>query len=156
MGRKCSGFQVSTLNLFALRYFTQVVYSFITCLGPTIFSLSISKLEECESAVNDDPIYFGISCIQGILDQQEVSVEHSTDIARLKSEVSTHISFGDNTDVIVVWNATILTMEHGDKDMDLIKKGAMIVRGGVIAEVGKLDDMTIPNGATIIDVHGGE
>ncbi|KAF5373144.1 hypothetical protein D9758_001532 [Tetrapyrgos nigripes] len=137
--------------------------------GKKVFWLSeVSKLEECESAVKDDPAYFGISCIERILDQQEVFVEHSTDIARLKEDARTKaanqisessVRDGEitrqNADVVVIWNATILTMEHGDEDRDLIKEGAMVVRAGVIAEVGRMEEVTVPVGVTIIDAHGG-
>ncbi|KAG6903543.1 hypothetical protein DXG01_017036, partial [Tephrocybe rancida] len=55
-------------------------------LGPYLHSLEISKLKKCSSAIDEDPVNFGISCVKNQLRYQEVVVEHSTDIARLKRD----------------------------------------------------------------------
>jgi hypothetical protein len=38
--------------------------------------------------------------------------------------------------VFVIFNATILTMETGDPEVDLIREGVLTIRGGVIESVG--------------------
>ncbi|THV08005.1 hypothetical protein K435DRAFT_959464 [Dendrothele bispora CBS 962.96] len=124
--------------------------------GPTIFSLEVSKLNQCASSVEQDPIYFGISCVQAILDRQEVFVDHSTDIARLRREARImNQSNTENADVVVIRNATILTMESGQRDLDLIEEGVMVVQAGVISQVGTVEEVSVPTGATVIDAHGG-
>lgn len=76
-------------------------------------------------------------------------MEHSTDIARLKHDSQGH-------DVLVIYNATLLTMATGDPRKDLIHDGIMISRGGVIETVGSLSDTPIPGGpATAINAQGG-
>lgn len=59
-----------------------------------------------------------------------------------------------NADVLVITNATILTMESGS-GTDLIDSGAIVTRGGVITSVGPSRNAVIPHGATVIDAQGG-
>ncbi|KAF8061652.1 hypothetical protein FPV67DRAFT_1673271 [Lyophyllum atratum] len=120
-------------------------------LGPFLHSLEISKLNKCSSAIKKDDINFGISCVKDLLDYQEVIVEHSTDIARLKRDADGH-------ELVIVYNATLLTMAWGKLRWDLIPGGIVIVRGGIISGVGTLAqaDELIPGGpATVINAEGG-
>ncbi|CAK5283098.1 unnamed protein product [Mycena citricolor] len=123
-------------------------------LGPHLHSLEVSKLDKCSSAIESDPLTFGISCVKGLLEYQEVVIEHSTDIARLKKEAAQSDAQGINSDVFVIFNATILTMETGDLSKDLIRDGVVTIRGGVIESVGPAGSF-VASGATAIDAHGG-
>jgi hypothetical protein len=125
-------------------------------LGPYLHSLEISKLEECSSQIKDDRITFGISCVKNLVEYQRIVIEHSTDIARLKKEAKqvSHTAL-DYFDMVVFTNATLLTMESGNPEADLIRNGILITRGGDIAYVGPFFDYTPPIGATVIDVEGG-
>ncbi|KAJ3798012.1 hypothetical protein GGU11DRAFT_27909 [Lentinula aff. detonsa] len=126
-------------------------------LGPIIYSLDVSKSRQCIKAAQNDRDTFGISCSSGLIEQQEVVVEHPTDIARLKADVRP--LYGQNittTAVIVaIHNATILTMETGDEAWDLIEHGAMLIRDGVIIAIGREESIQIPPGAVTVDVQGG-
>ncbi|KAG6873372.1 hypothetical protein C0995_016481 [Termitomyces sp. Mi166 len=119
-------------------------------LGPYLHSLEIFKLQECSSAIGKDPVNFGISCVKDQISYQEIVVEHSTDIARLKRDA-------EDSDQVVIYNATLLTMETGQERWDVIQGGLMIIRGGVIASIGHLaQDEAIPHGtATAINAYGG-
>ncbi|KAF5373175.1 hypothetical protein D9758_001510 [Tetrapyrgos nigripes] len=126
-------------------------------LGPYLHSLEISKLSKCSSEIERDSTTFGISCIKDLLKYQEIVVEHSTDIARVKKS-TTRTSPTSNGDVVVIHNATILTMETGKLETDLIEGGMLVIRGGVIESVysvSKAPSLSSYLGSTIIDAHGG-
>ncbi|GLB35482.1 putative amidohydrolase family protein [Lyophyllum shimeji] len=120
-------------------------------LGPFLHSLETSNLRKCSAAIEADQINFGISCVKDLLEYQEVTVEHSTDTARLKRDADGH-------ERVVVYNATLLTMATGELRWDLVPGGILIARGGVIHAVGTLAqaDSLIPGGtATVINAQGG-
>ncbi|KAJ7442290.1 hypothetical protein FB451DRAFT_1057716 [Mycena latifolia] len=124
-------------------------------LGPYLHSLEVSKLSKCTSKIKHDTTNFGISCVKDLLEYQEVVVEHSTDIARLKRDaVTVNAQANANSDVFVIFNATILTMETGDPELDLIREGVLTIRGGVIESVGALGSL-VPSGATAFNAQGG-
>lgn len=91
-------------------------------------------------------------------------IEHSTDIARLKQEARSlqgahkaWLDLEDGSDTLVITNATILTMETGKVERDLIKDGILVTRGGVIDFVGPASDhITVPARAQTIDAQGGQ
>jgi hypothetical protein len=118
--------------------------------------LEISKLEQCSSQIKDDLNTFGISCVKNLVEYQRIDIEHSTDIARLKKEAKqvSHIA-SNNFDLVVITNATLLTMESGNPEADLIRNGILTIRGGVIEYAGPSPDYTPPAGATVIDAEGG-
>ena len=118
-------------------------------------SLEISKLEQCSSEIKIDQITFGISCVKDLVEYQRIDVEHLTDIARLKKEAKQGSHIALNFDLVVITNATLLTMESGNHETDLIRNGALTIRGGVIEYVGASLDYTPPTGATVIDAEGG-
>ena len=120
-------------------------------------SLEISKLEQCSSQIKSDQITFGISCVKNLLEYQRIDIEHSTDIARLKKDAKqvSHIALNNNFDVVVFINASLLTMESGYLETDLIRNGILTIRGGVIEYVGPSLDYIPPTGATVIDAEGG-
>ena len=90
------------------------------------------------------------------MEYQRIDIEHSTDIARLKKEAkqASHVT-SNNFDVLVITNATLLTMESGNPEADLIRNGILTIRGGVIEYVGPSLNYTPPTGATVIDAEGG-
>lgn len=120
-------------------------------------------MKQCTSAIEDDVLTFGISCVADLVEEQEIFVEHSTDIARLRrdaklisrSQAKEPLLAADN-DVVVIVNATLLTMDSGDERRDLIPGGLMVVRAGVIEYVGPFDNATVPPGATVINAGGGK
>ncbi|KAJ7334166.1 hypothetical protein DFH08DRAFT_300863 [Mycena albidolilacea] len=122
-------------------------------LGPYLHSLEVSKLSKCASKIEHDTTHFGISCVKDLLEYQEVVVEYSTDIARLKSDAA-GLNAQANSDVFVIFNATILTMETGDPKVDLIREGVLTIRGGVIESVGALGTL-VPSGVTAYNAQGG-
>jgi len=91
------------------------------------------------------------------VEYQRIDIEHSTDIARLKKEAKqvSHVALNNNFDLVVITNATLLTMEFGNPEVDLIRNGILTIRGGVIEYVGPSLDYTPPTGATVIDAEGG-
>jgi hypothetical protein len=125
-------------------------------IGPYLHFLEISKIEQCSSQIKDDPNTFGISCVKNLVEYQRIDIEHSTDIARLKQEAKqvSHVA-SNNIDLVVITNATLLTMESGNPGVDLISNGVLTIRGGVIEYVGPSHDYTPPTGATVIDAEGG-
>jgi hypothetical protein len=130
--------------------------SHVRLIGPYLHSLEISKLEQCSSQIKGDQVTFGISCVKNLVEYQRIDIEHSTDIARLKKEAKqlSHMAL-NNYDLVVIANATLLTMESGNPESDLIRSGVLTVRGGVIEYVGPCLDYTPPTGATVIDAEGG-
>ncbi|KAJ7504368.1 hypothetical protein B0H11DRAFT_1981946 [Mycena galericulata] len=125
-------------------------------LGPYLHSLEVSKLKKCTSEIEHDTTHFGISCVKNLLEYQQVVVEHSTDIARLKRDAAAVAAISnDNSDVFVIYNATVLTMENGgDLELDLIRDGVVTIRGGVIESVGGAGAL-VPSGATAFNAQGG-
>ena len=51
------------------------------------------------------------------------------------------------SNIILIKNATLLTVTHGN-----IEHGSILIRDGKIAEVGT--DLKAPDGATVIDANG--
>lgn len=132
---------------------------FIACslnivIGPVIHSLDVSEVSQCVHAAQKDRETFGIACTRNLIHKQEVFVEHSTDIARLKSDArNTQDEF--TTALVVIHNATILTMDTGDEATDLIERGVMVIEDGVITAIGEEMEVQIPAGAVTIDALGG-
>ncbi|KDR81896.1 hypothetical protein GALMADRAFT_60409 [Galerina marginata CBS 339.88] len=130
-------------------------------LGPYLHSLKTSKLHHCSSAIKNDRSTFGISCVKDLLAVQRIrNIEHSTDIARLKKQAADAalrkgLSTADNSDTLIIYNATLLTMASGDLDTDLIQNGLLVIRGGVIDGVGSHTGFVVPPGATVINANAG-
>uniref|UniRef100_A0A8H7Y2X4 Amidohydrolase-related domain-containing protein n=1 Tax=Psilocybe cubensis TaxID=181762 RepID=A0A8H7Y2X4_PSICU len=133
-------------------------------LGPYLHYLETSTLSKCSSAIRKDQDTFGVSCVKTLVRFQQVNnVKHTTDIARLKQEAANAVALRqpwleaeiNNSDVLVVYNATLLTMESGNAATDLVNSGILVVRGGVIEYAGPLKDYNVPPGATVIDADGG-
>ena len=120
--------------------------------GPTLYSLDVARLDECRDQLEADVLSYGIKCVQDLVDSQEVQVSHSTDIARLKQDAAS----SGQTGLFVVHNATILTMETGSAQSDIVYGGVMVVDNGVIREVGHSEDISVPENATMFDAQGGK
>lgn len=125
-------------------------------VGPYLHSLEISKLSSCSSDISHDKSTFGISCVKGLLEYQEIVIEHSTDIARLKQDAAKAGLDVANADVLVIFNATLLTMATGNPLTDLIHDAVIIVKGGVLEKICSVESDCIPQGVTIIDAQGGK
>ncbi|KAF7978723.1 hypothetical protein HWV62_45013 [Athelia sp. TMB] len=127
-------------------------------LGPYLHSLEVSTLDQCAKAIKEDPSTFGIACIKSLLEYQEVVVQHSSDINRLKKQaLAKHQASqpdNQNVDSLVVINAKVLTMEIGGNHR-LITDGVLVSKSGVIKSVGSARDVIVPDGSTIIDAQGG-
>lgn len=131
-------------------------------LGPYLHSLEVAKLANCAAEIKSDTSTFGIDCIKHLLDVTEVVVAHQTEQERLRQDaLATFNQRGllkgkDNADVLVIVNATLVTMNHGREKKDIVREGVIVVRGGVFDSVGKGGEVKIPEGATILDAHGGK
>ncbi|KAJ8696814.1 hypothetical protein PTI98_006650 [Pleurotus ostreatus] len=139
-------------------------------LGPFLHSVEVSQIDKCAKAIKADPLTFGIDCVHRYVKFQEVVVEHSTDIARLKQEARQALASQtppqtdlqdqnaadavDSADVLVIFNATLVTMETGNVASDVIYNGALVTRGGIIETAGLTHDLVVPLGATVIDARG--
>lgn len=124
----------------------------------------MEKLARCKPAIASDISTFGIDCIQRLLDVTEVIVKYKTEQQRLKQDaLATFNKRADgisteraNADILVLVNATLLTMHHGKEQRDLIEGGVIVVRAGVFESVGSAKEVRIPDGATVINAHGGQ
>lgn len=111
----------------------------------------MSELEQCEPSAREDHLTFGIHCFKHLVKVEEVVFEHTTDISRLKQDArNLH-----DSDVVVVSNATVLTMESGNVQDDLIRDGVLVVRGGIIECVDARQRCQVPDDATVVDAKGG-
>lgn len=122
----------------------------------------MSALSECRSAILHDHLSYGIDCVKSLLDVKEIHVTYDSDSARLKRDAlgaakceSADSACTDNADVLVIRNATLLMMDVGILDQDLLPRGTIVVKGGVIRQVGRDVDIDAPQGATVIDARGG-
>lgn len=128
-------------------------------LGPYLHSLEVSQLHRCSSAVQKDRLTFGIECTKKILNFQEINVHHSTDIARLKHDaaLAARAKALDESiapAILVITNATVLTMETGSQRGDLLRNALLVVRDGVIQLVLSAPDV-LPQGAMVLNAQGG-
>ncbi|KAK0458560.1 uncharacterized protein EV420DRAFT_364695 [Desarmillaria tabescens] len=114
-------------------------------LGPYLHFLEVSKLSRCTSTIRKDHLTFGIDCVKNLLEYQEIVVEHSTDISWLKKDVASTASHPES-DLLVLYNATLLTMETGEFEKDLVREALLVIRGGVITTAAALSTVVIPTG----------
>ena len=131
--------------------------------GPFLHYLELSSLSSCRSAISSDHVTHGYRCVNSLLKVKEIDISYDSEITRLVSDArkASGCSSGDaacmeNADTIIFSNATILTMASGKPEQDLISNGVVIVKNGVIREVGKTEEIDITEGATLIDVQGGK
>ncbi|ESK86757.1 amidohydrolase [Moniliophthora roreri MCA 2997] len=120
-------------------------------LGPILHSFEVSKLGQCVRQIRQDPETFGAKCLDKLVEQQEISVSHSTDIARFKEETKT--TEGSDK-ILAIINAKIMTMENGVEEHDLIQNGILLVKDGLISAVGDSSSVRIHANTTTIDAQG--
>ncbi|KAL6308701.1 hypothetical protein BKA93DRAFT_763864 [Sparassis latifolia] len=130
-------------------------------LGPFLHYVDVSEISACSSAAAQDPLSFSISCIKNLPQFQEVIVEYPSGIQRLKREaVASHGVGADpaslaNADFLVIFNATLLTMETGELHSDLLTDAVLVTRGGEIEAIVGVQELVLPYGATVLDAEGG-
>ncbi|KAF9009485.1 hypothetical protein BDQ17DRAFT_1235809 [Cyathus striatus] len=131
-------------------------------LGPYLHSLEVSNLKKCESAIRHDHDTFGISCVKELVEFQEVVVEHPTDIARLKNEAAKEahshkdwLKVESNNNLVIIMNATLLTMETGSIEKDLVHRAVLVTQNGLIDSIYSVAEFVVPTGATVINAEGG-
>lgn len=121
-------------------------------------SIELDKLPQCASAIANDPVTFGIDCTQTLLRVQELHVKRMTDIYRLKEDaVKANQQSGiatEHADVLIIANATLITMQNGNLESDLMLNGTVVIRGGVIESVTN-DPTFSPPLAAVINAEGG-
>ncbi|KAL1720580.1 hypothetical protein EV715DRAFT_271890 [Schizophyllum commune] len=131
--------------------------------GPVINSVEVDRLAECREQTQTDALHQMSSCVATLIERHPVSIQHSSDIARLRAEarqVAAAKTGRDeaylNSDVLVIANATILTMASGTGHAeDIIYDGTMVLRGGIIEAVGSTKTVAVPDGATVFNAQGG-
>ena len=120
------------------------------CAGPYLHYADVSKLDTRAKATQHDAVTF-----------QEVFVEYPSDIGRLKKEAAAFAAerYGEegaaNADFFVIANATLVTMETGHVQSDLLHDAVLVTRGGEIEAIVGVHDFVAPYGATILDAEGG-
>ncbi|OSX64767.1 hypothetical protein POSPLADRAFT_1166862 [Postia placenta MAD-698-R-SB12] len=130
-------------------------------LGAYLHYVDLDKLGACAGAAEEDADTFGISCTQRVPNYQEVIVEYTSDVERLKKEAAAaHAMSSDeearaSADFFVIANATLLTMETGDLRYDVFDDAILVIQGGEIEAIVGSQDAVIPRGATVLDAEGG-
>ena len=125
-------------------------------LGPYLHSIKVAEVQaKCGTAIKKDAKRFGIQCVKGLLNIQKLAVWYHTDISRLKRDISG--SQKDDTSVqidLVVRNATIITMETGKEETDILNGASLLIRGGLVYSI-VAGDVQVPNATKVIDANGG-
>ncbi|KAG1734440.1 uncharacterized protein EDB91DRAFT_1146890 [Suillus paluster] len=135
-------------------------------LGPYLHTLPLSRLPSCEDAIGADASTFGIDCVRDLLDVTAVDVAYTPDVQRLSSEARQSMADGaqgsmqghaawSNADVVIIQNATVLSMENGVLTQDLRPGASVVIRSGVVEAVGGPDVGEELVGAFIINAEGG-
>ncbi|KDQ18538.1 hypothetical protein BOTBODRAFT_52531 [Botryobasidium botryosum FD-172 SS1] len=120
-------------------------------LGPYLHALEVSKLHSCSSAIREDQSTFGIDCVRHLLHVQELNARYQTEKARIRREALA----ASNQPYLAVRNATLLTMHHGNEAEDLMSGATLVMRDGLFETVGLDGDVTIPQGAKVINAQRG-
>ncbi|KAG8986858.1 hypothetical protein FRB94_011212 [Tulasnella sp. JGI-2019a] len=135
-------------------------------LGPYLHSLEISKLGECKKAIRQDKNAFGIDCVKTLLDVQEISVTYEHERARIKNAAMQAFAAENphggkdmdekylTSDILVIKNATVVSMITGTEERDVLYGCTIVVRDGVIVQHCNGDVKGVP-GAKVIDAQGG-
>ncbi|KAG8914111.1 hypothetical protein FRC01_004220 [Tulasnella sp. 417] len=131
-------------------------------LGPYLHSLKVDQLKHCRSAIQSDPSTFGIDCVRQFVNVTEVHAYHQSESKRLSKDafdVARREAKGaadqsqSHADILVIINATLVTMATGSESGDIVHDATIIIQGGVIQLVGK--GLVAPQGAKVIDAQGG-
>ncbi|KAG2365872.1 hypothetical protein BDR07DRAFT_1480928 [Suillus spraguei] len=132
-------------------------------LGPYLHTLQLSRLSSCTGTIEADTSNFGIDCVRGLLDVTAVDVAYTPDVQRLSNEAYRPIVDGpqrsiaaeSNADVVIIHNATVLSMENGVLTQDLRLGASVVIRSGVVEAVGGPNVGEGLMGAFEIDAEGG-
>ena len=132
-------------------------------LGPYLHTLPLSRLASCMDAIESDTSTFGVDCVRGLLGVTAVDVTYTPDMERLSSEARKSVADGAqrsteenaNADVVIIHNATILSMENGVLSQDLRSGASIVIRSGVVEVVGGSGVGEGLEGAFIVDAEGG-
>ena len=133
----------------------------IGSLGKYLHILDVERLAECEDAIMEDTQTFGIGCTKKLLVVKEINVSYHTDVYRLKRDSrllasnSGNSESTENADILVLVNASVLTMESGRMPRDFVQNARVVVKGGVVERVGAEAEVELPKGAKIVDLDGG-
>ena len=125
-------------------------------IGPYLHSIKVADVQtKCGTAIKKDAKRFGIECVKGLLGVQKLVVWYNTDISRLKSDIS-GFQRDDTSDQIdlVVKNATIITMETGKEETDVLNGASLLIRGGLVYSI-VTGGVQVPNTTKVIDANGG-
>lgn len=126
-------------------------------IGPYLHSLEVSRLSKCSSEIQKDDQTFGIDCVKKHLEFQQVVVMYPTAIQQLKTEAALRNPNVRHSDMLIITNATILTMESGSSaDEALVTNGVLVTSGGVIEGITTMQELVAPDGATVINAEGGK
>lgn len=124
--------------------------------------MDVAKVEACSNAIENDPIHFGISCTKRITHYQELVVEYPTDVSRLKKEAAQAASSynsgrspNQDDNFLVIFNATLLTMESGPRE-DLLRDAVLVTRSGEIEAIVGIGEFVASDGMKLLDAQGGE
>ncbi|KAG0706559.1 hypothetical protein DFH29DRAFT_901726 [Suillus ampliporus] len=135
-------------------------------LGPYLHTLPLSRLPSCKGAIGVDSSTFGIDCVRGLLDVTAVDVAYTPDVQRLSNEAHQSIAngaqksmqehaAGSNADVVIIHNATVLSMANGVLTQDLRSGASVVIRSGVVEAVGGPGVGEGLRGAFVINAEGG-
>lgn len=131
-------------------------------LGPYLHSFKVDQLKHCQAAIQGDPSTFGIDCVRRYVNVTEVHAYHQSESRRLsddafdvaRQEMKEQVEpTKSRADILVIINATLVTMATGDEARDVVESGTVIIQGGLIQLVGK--GLAVPEGAKVIDAQGG-
>lgn len=117
-------------------------------------SLEVSKLQNCASSIREDQYTFGIECVKNFVRFLELDVRYKSVSAQIREESMT-ASGNVESAYLVVRNATLVTMHHGNEEQDVLEGAVLVVRDGVFESVGREGDVSIPQGAKVIDANQG-
>lgn len=111
-------------------------------LGPDLFE---RRLEEVFAAKEDDGAEEGA---EGEDDGQDETEEPAAGL-----DLGFEVDAYRPDDVIAITNARLITMA-GEDNMEIIRRGTVVVDGNRIAAVGPSRQVDVPAGATVIDAAG--
>jgi hypothetical protein len=115
-------------------------------LGPHIYFLPVEEIfASCVSAKLAERD--SGSCAHALTRSIEINATYVTDLARMKWE--------SNDTAVVIANATLITMENPHSS-NLVANGTIILKDGVIVDVGEGYSVTVPERAYTINAEGGK
>lgn len=117
-------------------------------------AVELSALANCKKAIRADGATHGVDCVASHVKTHPLVVEYDAETTRIRRDALREAG-GENADVLALVNATLVTMHTGSEASDIVHSGAIVMQGGLIRALGKMDDVDVPKGAHVIDVQGG-